>query len=145
MESKNDAIWQRAKFLANHSEPGEFQSITLLILYDLGIPVRYSGFRYLKQVIPLAFQKPSQIFVKELLEEVGACYSPKVEYAAMETAIREAIRAAWRNRTDKKWKCYFPDQILQKRKQPSNGEFIAALVYFLEMWQGCCKEGSYER
>lgn len=143
MQSKNDAIWQRAKFLANHSERGDLQSITILILFDLGIPVQYSGFDYLRCLIPLAFQEPSQIYIKELMEQIGARYSPVVEYSVMESAVRDAVRVAWRNRFHYKWECYFPDHILQREKQPGNAEFIAALVYFLEMWYGCCKEEAY--
>ena len=145
MEIMNDAILQRAKFLAQHFERSDLHSITLLILYDLGISVHCSGFDYLKHIVPLAFQKASQIYVKELMEEVGKRYSPNVEYSVMETAVRDAIKKARRRGSDDRWKCYFPDYILQKRKPPTNAEFISALAYFLEMWYECCKEGSYEK
>lgn len=143
MERMNDDIWQRAKFLAQHSERSELRSITLLIMYDLGIPVNYSGFDYLKHVIPLAVNRSSQIVVRELFEEVGTYYTPVVEYWAMDSSVRDALKMAWNARDLYKWSCYFPDYMLRRKKSPSNLEFITAVAYFLEMWQGCCKEGEY--
>lgn len=145
MQSKNDAIWRRAKFLAQRSDREEIQSITLLIMYDLEMPLNCSGFDYLKNVIPVAVKKPSQIVVKELFQEVGEQYSPKVEYYSMDRAIHDVIEKAWVNNRRNRWKCYFPDYILENDKAPTNAEFIAGLTYFLEMWQNCCKEGHYAK
>lgn len=143
MQSSNDAIWQRAKFLARNFDKDEIQSLTLVILYDLGMPLNYSGFNYLKYAIPVAFNSPTQIVAKEIYQTVSAFYTPQVETSTLESAIRDAIEKAWADRENNRWWCYFPDHILQRGKAPSNVEFIAAIVYFLEMCQGCCKEGVY--
>lgn len=144
MESNNDAILERAKFLAKSTDRDEIQGMTLLIMYDLGVPLNYSGFGYLKYAIPVAFRSPSQIVAKEIYLAVAEYYTPRVELSTMESAIRDAIDKAWEDRHNNKWHYYFPHHILQRSKAPSNVEFIAAIVYFLEMWQGCCKEGAYE-
>lgn len=143
MGSRNDAIWKRAKFLAKNFSRDELQSMTLLILYDLGMPLNYSGFGYLKDAIPVAFESPSQIVAKEIYLSVAERYVPRVDPSTVESAIRDTVERAWEDRHNSKWRYYFPDHMLQRSKAPSNVEFIAAIVYFLEMWQGCCKEGVY--
>lgn len=145
MESKNDAIWKRAKFLAKNFSKDELQSVTLLIMYDLELPLNYSGFGYLKNAIPVAFRRPSQIIAKEIYLAVSGLYTPEVDVSSIESAIRDTIEKAWKDRGGGKWKFYFPYHMIQKEKPPSNVEFIAGIVYFLEMWQGCCKEGDYAR
>lgn len=146
MENTNDAIQERASFLAGHLNKQSIRSITLIILYDLRIPLNYDGFGYLKHAIPFAFQNPSQIVASEIYEKVGKLYSPSVHSSNMDTAIRDAIKKAWKSRMDEKWSLYLPEYILERKKQPSNLEFISAIVYFLELWQDCYeKEVSYER
>lgn len=145
MHSNNDAIWRRAKFLARHADRNEIQSVTLLILYDLEMPLNYSGFDYLKNVIPMAVNRPSQIVIKELFQEVGGQYTPYVEYGTMDRAIHDVITRAWEHSQRSRWNRYFPDYMLDHEKPPTNAEFIAAITYFLEMWQDCCKEGSYAK
>lgn len=143
MESKNDAVWRRAKFLAQHSDKNEIQSMTLLIMYDLGIPLNCSGFDYLKNVVPIALKRPSQIVLKELFLEVGEQYVPAVGYSTMDSAIHDVVEKAWKYGRRNRWMYYFPDYLVQNEDPPSNTEFIAGMAYFLEMWQGCCKEGEY--
>lgn len=143
MESENDIIWRRAQFLAHRSAGNELHSITLLIMYDLAVPLNCEGFDYLKTAILLALKRPSQIVMKELFLEVGEHYEPKVSYRVMDTAIRSAIRKSWKRDRRVRWNYYFPSYMLQNGKPPSNAEFIAGIVYFLEMWQGCCKGVNY--
>jgi len=143
LEASNDAIFERAKFLARHSDRDDLRSIVLLVMYDLGLPLHYTGFDYMKNLLPIALRDPSQIVIKELFLKVGILYIPPVGYFLMEKSIRSMILKAWSDKQMEKWRCYFPEYMLQGRKPPSNLEFIAALVYFLEMWQGCCKEEAY--
>lgn len=140
MLSENDIIWKRAQFLAQRSQITELRSMTLLIMYDLAMPLNCAGFDYIKNVVPLALIRPSQIVLKELFLEVGAHYDPKVGYSIMDTAVRDVIRMSWNGVRRERWNYYFPSYMLQRNKPPSNAEFIAGMVYFLEMWQGCCKE-----
>lgn len=144
MESANDPIMIRAKFLAKHLDKHNVQSVTLMILYDLRIPLNYDGFDYLTLVIPEAFSRCSQIVAGEIYDAVGNHYDPKVDSKNMEAAIRDAIHAAWKIRLNDRWCCYFPEYMIQRRKTPTNVEFLAAIVYFIRLWQDCCsKEADY--
>lgn len=143
METENDVIWDRARFLARRFQKDEIPSMTLLILYDLGMPLNYVGFGYLMQVLPEALKRPSQIVAKEVYLAVAKLYTPELDITIIDSAIRDAIEKAWENRCDRIWHYYFPDHLLQRRKPPSNLEFIAGIVYFLEMCKGCCKEVQY--
>lgn len=144
MESANDPIFQRAQLLADSLDRHKIVSVTLIILYDLRIPLDSHGFGYLKQAIPIAHQNPSQIVASEIYTKVGENYSPEVSNQNMDAAIRDAIRKAWKSRMDDHWSRYLPDYIVEQRKPPSNLEFISAIVYFLEMWQDCYeKEADY--
>ena len=144
MESPNDVIWERARFLAKHTDGHEVQNITQLMMYDMEVPLNYSGFRYLKLSVLVASRNPSQIVLKEIYQEVGSLYIPEVDSETIDTGIRDAIRKAWSNRHNDRWSFYFPDHILQEEEPPCNSDIISGMVYFLEMWQGCCrKEVSY--
>lgn len=138
MNSTNEAILIRANFMAEHLDERSVRGATLFILNDLCIPVNYNGFDYLRRGIPKALECTTQIVANEIYEIVGSQYIPKVERQNMEFAIRDAIRAAWKNRTDGRWSYYFPDYMVKRRKPPSNLEFISAIVYFLMLWQDCC-------
>lgn len=140
MDSANDPILSRAKFMADHLNPQNVRSATIMVLYDLRIPVNYDGFDYLRRSIPKALEQTSQIVANEIYEIVGSQYIPKVERKNMEIAIRDAIKAAWKNRMDGIWNYYFPEYMICRRKPPSNLEFISAIVYFLMLWQDCCVE-----
>lgn len=144
MVSANDLILIRAKFMAEHLSPRNVRGATLMILYDLQVPVNLNGFGYLLNVIPEALESSSQIVAKEIYGIVGDRCVPKVDVNNMEIAIREAIKAAWSNRFDDRWYYYFPEYVARRRKPPSNVEFIAAISYFLMLWQECCvKEANY--
>lgn len=144
MESPNDAIHERARFLARHSDAHEVLNITLLMMFDMEIPLKMSGFDYLKKSVVIAFQRPSQIVLKEIFQEVGKQYDPEANYDAIDTGIRDAVKKAWENRHMDRWNYYFPEHILLEDKPPCNLELISGMVYFLEMWQSCCrKEVSY--
>lgn len=137
MENANDPIFARAQFLADSLQRNRVHSVTLMILYDLRIPLNSHGFGYLKEAIPVALQNPSQIVASEIYTAVGEDAFPGTSNQNMDAAIRDAIRKAWKARSDDRWGKYLPDYILERKKPPSNLEFISAIVYFLEMWQDC--------
>ena len=144
MDGVNDLILIRAKFMARHLNEQNVRSATLLILYDLRVPLNYVGFDYILKGIPEALESSSQIMAGEIYGLIGSQYIPKVEAKNIEVAIRDAIRAAWNSGADGRWENYFPEYMLRRRKPPSNLEFIAAIVYFLMLWQDCCvKEVNY--
>jgi len=140
-----DPIFARAEFLAENMGRQNVQSVILLILYDLRFPVNCDGFGYLKHAILIASRRTTQIMESEIFEAVGNLYSPKVNFRSMDTAIHSAIQKAWKARMEDRWERYLPEYLLERRKPPSNLEFICAIVYFLEFWQDCYeKEASYE-
>ena len=145
MEGKNDSILNRAKVLAQLYDSDDLHAVTLLILYDLGMPLNCSGFDYLKNIIPIAAERPSQIILTEIFAEAEDCYDLKCGYNAMDSAVRDVIKKAWADRLYNDWNCYIPNHILRRSKPPSNVEFIAAMAYFLERWQGCCKGDAYAK
>ena len=137
-------IFTRAEFLAENLKRQNIQSVILLILYDLRIPVNCDGFAYLRYAILIASQCRTQIVEAEIFEAVGKLYSPKVSFRSMDTAIHAAITKAWKTRMDGRWERYLPEYLMERQKAPSNLEFICAIVYFLEFWQDCYeKEAAY--
>lgn len=139
MESENDVMLSRARFLARRSNGYEYESITLLMLIDMQIPLNSVGFDYLSVFISSAFQKRGPIVLKELYEDVRACYDKGASIEAMDSAMRDAVEKGWKHKTNGKWAFYIPYEILIHEEPPSNLRFISAMVYFLRMWQGCCK------
>lgn len=145
MESENDIIRDRAKFLAKGSKPSELPGIVILVMYDLRLPLGGRGFTYLKEVFPVACREPAEIVLKDIFNEVGGRHNPVIGYDQMYDAIHVAVVAAWNSGHRDKWKYYFPSHVIEGEEAPTNLEFISAIVYFLEMWRNGCKEGDYAR
>lgn len=145
MESENDIIRDRAKFLAKGSKPSELPCIALLILFDLRLPLNYLGFAYLKQILPIASKEPTEIVLKEIYQEVGNRYNPEVGYATMDGAVHDVIVKGWENGNREKWQYYFPSHVIEGPEPPCNSEFISGIAYFLEMWLKYSKEGEYAK
>lgn len=141
MRSPNDKIRHRAEFLARRCDGHEVRSVIITMLYDMEIPLNNCGFSYLKDAVEVAFSRRSVVVVKEIFDEVGEMYVPSVEYSAMDSGIRGVVQKAWYNRKNDRWDYYFPEYILSRKHPPSNAEVLTAMVYFLDMWQSCCKGG----
>lgn len=145
MRSGKDPIQAHAEFLAENTDIPNVPNLVLLILYDLRVPVHCAGFRYLKDAIPAALRQPSHIVETELFDDVGSRYIPQVSFRNMDTSVRDVVQMAWRERTYERWRKYMPEYIMERRKTPTNLEFISCIVYFLEYWQNCCeKEAGHE-
>ena len=146
MEIDKDPILERADYMAKKLRSHQVKSVVLMILYDLQIPLNFDGFGYMKNALVIAYRNPTQIVVSEIFEKVGEEYIPKAVVRNIDTAIRDAIKKAWKNRNPNKWRQYLPEELLDGRTPPSNSELISALVYFLELWQDCYEEEViYER
>ncbi len=140
-----DPILERAEFMAETMKVHNVSNAILLILYDLCIPVKSDGFKYLRHILLIASQNPDEIVEASLFDEVRSLLAYKVSTRSIDTAIRESIKKAWDQRSDDRWSRYFPEYLAKRNKQPSNLEFISAIVYFLEFWQNCYEEEtSYE-
>ena len=144
MEDAKDPIQVHAEFLAENMRIPNVPNMVLLILYDLRVPVNCAGFRYLKDAIPAALHHPSYIVESELFTDVGSRYIPRVTWRNMDASVHEAVEKAWREHSYDMWRKYMPEYIMERKKTPTNLEFIACLVYFLEYWQNCYeKEAGY--
>lgn len=144
MDGAKDPIQAHAEFLADSTRVPNVPNMVLLILYDLRVPIHCAGFRYLKDVIPVALHNPSYIVETELFSEVGSRYIPRVSVKSINNSVHEVVHKAWCERTYDRWRKYMPEYILERQKTPSNMEFIACIVYFLEFWQNCYeKEAGY--
>lgn len=137
MDSANDPILNRAIYLAQRK--CSVQSVMMLILYDLRAPINYTGFEYLIKAVQIAVNRGcTHIVAAELYEAVCAMCDSGVDARSVEAAIRAVIRNAWKMRMDGMWNLYFPEYIVNRRKPPTNLEFITAIVYFVYLWQDCC-------
>lgn len=131
---------EHALFLAKYFRKNDLQSVTIAILFELGIDTDILGFEYLKRAIMLYCTTPGQMVMNEIYPGVGKMFEAKPNRHQVEQTIRTAITKAWKNRDDRIWRIFFlPDKngAIQK---PSNGEFISRIAYFLQLWQGCCRE-----
>lgn len=146
MEQAKEPILQQAETFAQMLPKHSVLSAVQTILYDLRIPVKYQGFRYLKCVLLIAMENPVQIELSEIYAKAGRQFSPVVKYNNMDNAIRDALQKPWLSRSNETRGKYIPQYMLEEEKQPSNLDFISVIVYFLEMWQDLYeKEASCEK
>lgn len=110
--------------------------VIVVLLLELGIPTNYDGFEYLKEAVMIYFEDPSVMFVKGLYPAIAETDSRPVDGPQVESAIRSAIKVAWKNREEDIWDRYFHG----KKARPSNAEFISRIARMVELWEGCCKE-----
>lgn len=142
MGSPHDMIADRADFFAEHMAQDNIVCAILLVLYDLQMPVNCIGFDYLEIMIPYAFHNRVMIDTNGLYESVCRQY-PRADYNSVENAVTRAIQKAWKTRNGGRWHLYFPEYVLQRKKPPTNTEFIKSIMYFMDMWQDrCVKEAS---
>lgn len=135
---------EHALFLSRHINESDPQCAIVVVLVELGIATKRTGFDYLKTAILLRFKNPTQLITKELYPDVGRSYDPAVSSFQVEQAIRSAIVHAWKERDEKAWALYFPTDKEGAVKRPSNAEFISMIARFIELWQSCCKGGAHD-
>lgn len=136
---------RHAILLARHLSRCGPQYIVVAVLLELGVPAHCAGYTYLKHAILLFHDNPAAILSKGIYPAVGQLFSPQVSQLQVEQAIRKAVDEAWKNREPSVWSIYFPSATDAATKKPTNAEFIAQIAYFVELWEGCCKEVAYER
>lgn len=144
MSSGIERTLEYALFLARHLSHCDYSTVVILILCDLGIAPKNDGYICLKRAIAMYLENPTRqlkddIYV-EILEELdgGVGNSDKVDQA-----IRRAITDAWEERDDEIWRVILPSTKKIDLGKPTNADFIARVAWFVELWQGCCKEVSY--
>ena len=141
--AKEDTLYH-ALFLAQHWSKCEVQDGLVYILLELHVPSHHIGYHYLKTAILLFYADPVHALLTGLYQLVGQTLETAVTYQQMEQSMRTAIAQAYKNSDPKIWGLYFSMHGKHKTKRPSNYEFITQIANFLELWQACCKEVSYE-
>lgn len=143
MVSTIEGTLKYAVFLAKHLNKCDLQCGVIAVLLELGISAKWNGFDYLERAILLFSENPTQSFTKEIYPIIGKSYTPRYSGYQVEISIRRSINEAWKSRDNEVWSYFFPVDRNGNVAKPSNGEFIAQIARFLELWQGC-KEGCYE-
>lgn len=93
------------------------------MLLELGVPIHRSGFRQLCAAVSLCAAAPGISITKELYPRIAKQFG-QADWRNTEHTIRNAISAAWRNRTPAVWEAYFPHY----DRCPTNKQFISMLA-----------------
>lgn len=131
---------EHALFLAKYFRKSDLQSVTIAVLFELGIDTDLLGFEYLKKSILLYYSAPGRMVMKEIYPTVGKMFDSRPNKRQVEQTIRNVIAKAWENRDDQVWRIFFRPDKNGNIPKPSNAEFITRIAYFLQLWQGCCRE-----
>ena len=134
-----------AMFYARHLSRCEPRHCLGAILMELDLPAHRVGFQYIKEAILIFYEDPIGVHMKGIYQAVGQRMDPPIEDTQIEQDMRDVIRQAWKHSDDSVWKLYFPQDPAGRIKRPSNSEFVSRIACFLDLWQGCCKEVSYEQ
>lgn len=114
-------------------------------LKELGISSGHDGFLYAKNAVQILCEKPGSTLSNGVYIAAGILAKTGAGEEQVEQAIRKAIRAAWADRDERVWECYFPAGKAGRTQCPSNKEFLMAVVDYVELWKGFCEEVNCER
>ena len=142
MQNAKEETLYHALFLAQHLSKGDLKDGLVYILYELEMPAHNIGYHYIRNAILLFYQNPVTMLLQGIYQSVIEMVNPSASYEQMEQSMRSAIGQAHKNCEPSTWKLYFRPKA--NRKRPSNYEFITGISSFMELWQACCKEVSYE-
>lgn len=103
------------------------------LLHELGVPAHIKGYSYLRTGIIHAYNNPDYVgrITKVLYPEVAKLYS--TTSARVERAIRHAIELAWTRGNIEKIDEIFGFTINAEKAKPTNSEFIAMMVDYLQV------------
>lgn len=132
------ALLEHLYFLAQYLSETDLETITAIILIDVGFPVGRTSFDYLVTAILRYKSNPEQLITWELYPDIGKLYGRKTRMQ-VEITMRREIRKQWNKRNLDKWNLYFPDGITTREKGPANSEFIFGMAKVLRIWEGCCE------
>ena len=139
MPNTKEETLYHALFLARHLSGADLQDGLVYILYELDMPSHSLGYHYVRNAILLFYRDPVHTLLQGIYQTVIEKVNPTAEYKHVEQSIRSTIRKAYRLRDPRVWRLYFHPEGC-----PSNFEFISHISDFMELWQACCKEVSYE-
>lgn len=142
MSSVIEGTLKHALFLARHLNHCDYSTVVILVLYELGVAPSLDGFSYLKKAIAMRYEDPTRHLENDIYSELAGGRGGVEENKRIAQSIRRSISEAWGNRDEEVWSVFFPGTRNGLSVRPSNGDFIAGIAWFVELWQGCCKEVS---
>lgn len=104
-------------------------AIVTSALMELSLPAKRSGFRYCREAILMLAENPGLQVTKHVYPEIAKRNGCKAE--AIEKAVRDAITAAWDERSDAVWRRYFAVAPNGQIPRPSNRVFLATVTEVL--------------
>lgn len=134
---------EHAMFIARHLTHGDCSTVVHLVLYELGITPKNDGFIYLKRAITIRCEDPRRLLVEDIYIQISIEVDGIEDWKYIEQAIRRAIEEAWKECDEEVWGIFFRKTRTGKFSKPSNGDMIARVAWFVELWRGCCKEVEY--
>ena len=143
MKCAKDVTVEYVKFLAQTLGVCEASCVVLTVLLQLGIPVNYDGFEYLRLAILFAYEEPLDNLSGDIYPKIAEACQNKMGSEQIEISIRNAIKIAWDYRDENVWKTFFPVLPYKHMKKPTNSEFIYGIAKIAELCYKCAL--SYER
>ena len=144
MRNPNEETLYHALFLARHLSRGDLVDGLVYILYELEMPSHVIGYHYVKNAILLFYRDPVHTLLRGIYQAVIEQVNPTATYDQLEQNMRSVIGSSYKSCDPAVWRIYFSLRGRQKPRRPSNQEFISRIANFMELWQACCKEVSYE-
>ena len=144
MPNTKEETLYHALFLAQHLSKGDLKDGLTYILYEIDMPSHNIGYHYVKNAILLFYQDPVHMLLQGIYQAAIEKVNPSASYEQVEQSMRSVIGQAHKNCEPQIWRIYFRHREKRKPKRPSNYEFISEISNFMELWQACCKEVSYE-
>lgn len=144
MSKANEQALYHALFLAQHLSKGDLKDGLVYILYELEMPSHYIGYHYVKQAILLFYRDPVHMLLQGIYQTLIDRVNPNASYEQLEQAMRSVIGYSYKFCDPGVWNIYFRPNGRRKARRPSNHVFISEIANFMELWQACCKEVSYE-
>lgn len=144
MQNTKEETLYHALFLAQHLSKGDLKDGLVYILYELEMPSHNIGYHYVKNAILLFCRDPVHTLLQGIYQTVIEKVNPSASYEQLEQSMRSVIGQSYKNCDPRVWRIYFHPRGKHRAKRPSNYEFISQIANFIELWQACCKEVSYE-
>ena len=144
MPNAKEETLYHALFLAQHLSKADVKDGLVYILYELEMPSHKLGYHYVKNAILMFYHDPVHTLLQGIYQAVIEKVNPGASYDQLEQNMRSVIDHSYQNCEPQVWNIYFAPKRNQKLRRPSNQEFISEIANFMELWQACCKEVSYE-
>lgn len=127
-------IRELVSFMTSQLDPADIEAGARCVMADMYIRNDVGGCYCILTAVCSFYSDPEQSFTKELYVNVG--HILELDWQLVEKQIRYAIAMAWRSRSSRIWRAYFP-----YGRKPSNAEFITRVAEILQIWQDSVRTG----